>query len=213
VPLPVSLVALAFGLALVVVLGPELLVLRYRPTWLARLAFWPVARRRFVLPGGPRVERTGAGYRQSALQRRGAMAPELEGWVELSEAVLVPDGPDAFVLRNLPIVEQRRELGFLIRISVTSDGDAVVLRARQAFVPITLLPVGSGAAAWLWANNSPAARPGVLFVSLLMVLVSCVMFVLSAARRDRAITEAMDEIEAAMRDAVDDDEEEEAAPT
>lgn len=137
----------------------EVALLVAAPGLLATLAFIPLSyERRIRLP--PAIETDDPRYRDSAMARP---VPELPksaiGRVDLNDAVLVQSGDGrSFALRRAFTLGPRRML-YLVRITMELEGGEVVLRAKQAILPITAplfalgigLGIGDGGEASAWS--------------------------------------------------------------
>jgi hypothetical protein len=121
-------------IAAVVPLLLESLVLFVRPQWLTALAFHALREHRFTLRSRRRVIDPGAGYRDPAHGE--APIPELPRRTELSDSVLFADGPRLALRRAYGL--GRRQI-WLVGITIERTGDEIVLRAKQALVPMSLL--------------------------------------------------------------------------
>lgn len=114
---------------------PEVIVLLVSPTWLVLLPMWVVSERRFTLRSPRRLP--GAGGYRDATGLTPAM-PELPARMDFDDSVLFASGSR---------IALRRAFGFgrraiwLLRVEIFRDGDAIVMRARQCFVPMTVVLV------------------------------------------------------------------------
>lgn len=177
-----------FYLALVPLLV-ESAALFLRPTWLAGLARLPVGERSITLHRRKRDADRSAGYREPGLGA--APLPELPARTELGDSVLFCSGERIALRRAYGL--GRRNI-WLVAITVTQAGDELVLRAKQAFVPVTLPVFVIG---MLVAMSARGHMPWQMLVGLpvFFVFVFALQHLFTRGSRDASVSEAFDFLE------------------
>lgn len=166
------------------------------PGLLARLAFIPLSSERRIRLPMPKVETNDARYRGSAMVQPSPVLPQITvGRRDLDDAVLVQagDGP-SFMLRRAYSFIRRNH--YLVRITMRLEGNEVVLRAKQAVVPLTvpLIAVGIGL-----DDSEQSGWRAAAFLLAFLVVAFGIQWHMVGNVRDRAIAEAFDAIEGAVR--------------
>jgi hypothetical protein len=171
----------------------ESVALWLRPTMLARFARLPLSERAFTLRGRKRGEDPSAGYREPG--RKASALPALPARTELAESVLCCAG-ETIVLRRAYGLGRRNI--WLVAIAVEQAGDEVVMRAKQAFVPVTLPIFLIGVLAAM-AHRSHLPWPMLLGMLFFFVVVVALQHLFTRGSRDAAISEAFDFLEGELR--------------
>lgn len=171
----------------------ETLVLFAKPAWLSGLAFIPVREHRFTLKSRRRDPATRGGYREPG--RRAVGMPELPARTELRDSVLAVDGERIALRRAWGF--GRRQI-WLVGIDVAIAGDEVVLRAKQAVVPMTLpLAIVGMMIAMHERDRMPPLLLGAF--PLLVLFVLGLQHAFSIGSRDDALAEAFSFLEDELR--------------
>lgn len=175
----------------------ESLVLFVRPTWLSSFAFFGEQERRITLRSRRRDPEPLAGYRD--MGRSLAELPTLPARTDLSDSVLFTGGPRIALRRAFGL--GRRQI-WLVEIAIERSDEEIVLRAKQAFVPITL-PLFTGAMMAMMSTRGHMPFPQILMVPAIMIAVFALQHVFSRSSRNQGIEEAFDFIEAELRSALE----------
>ena len=115
-------------------LALELVLIRLRPQWFARLATRTLGQHTFVIYRPKANADVSVGYRD------GLVRPSLP---RLSEVIEFWNG--RLIARDGVLMVQHASVlqGFrLLRIDVTQEGNTITLRARRIIAPISVVPVG-----------------------------------------------------------------------
>lgn len=181
------------GLAFVAL---EMLVLFLAPDLLVTLAFVPLPlERRMGLPRPKLGPARDPAYRDAALTRTAHVLPRVAfRRIDLDDAVLVTSRRGtSFALRRAYRAFQRRVF-YLVRIDLTIEGDELVLRVKQAIIPMTFPLAAAGIAI---GRNGDLVVVGAMLGGVVVGLALQWFFVASA--RDQAIAQAFDTLEGEVR--------------
>lgn len=183
---PVFLIAVAVILV-------ETLAYYVKPTLLTPFAFFRLAsERRVRLPEQPLIDAPTSGYRERGRERPERDVPALDvGKTTLGEGILEPEASGrAYALRRRYEMFGNRNQ-WLVRIELSMDGDELVMRAKQAFFPMTIV--------FLPFAQLLTLRPGVFFfvpaILAVLALVMLLQHLFGRHTRDGAIEEAFDVLE------------------